>query len=82
MNDPRFIDRGPDELSVESKISDLLVSAAACAILDRRLPGFTGNPQLKMMHGLTFRDLADYDPDTFSEETINDLSGDLTRMDA
>ena len=82
MRDPRFIDGGPGELSIESKIGDLLASAAARAILDQHLPGFSNNPQLAMMHGLTLLDLADYDPRAFSVETLKDLGAALGRMDA
>lgn len=45
-------------LSVDSKIKVIMKNPAGAAVIEKYSPGFSQNPQLKMIQGLTWRKLA------------------------
>jgi hypothetical protein len=47
-------------LSVDSKIKDIKKNPEAVKIMERYSEGFSTNPQMKMVQGLTFRKLASF----------------------
>lgn len=65
--------------TAHSSIGDLIDNPAARAILDRRLPGFSGNPQLEQARGFTLPMLQAYLP-SVTNEVLAAIDGDLARL--
>ncbi len=47
-------------VSVDTKVKELMKNEAAAEILEKFVPGFKTNPQMKLVGGLTFRKLASF----------------------
>jgi para-nitrobenzyl esterase len=64
--------------SVEtSTIGDLLDNADAKAVLDKHMPGFSGNEQISMARSMTLKQIQGFAPDRFSDELLGKIDTDL-----
>jgi hypothetical protein len=69
--------------SVESTtIGDLLDNAAAKAVLDKHLPGFSTNPQIEMARTMTLKQVQGFAPDQFKDELLAKINADLAALPA
>lgn len=69
--------------SVESStIGDLLDNAAAKAVLDKHLPGFSNNPQIEMARTMTLKQVQGFAPDQFKDELLAKINADLAALPA
>jgi hypothetical protein len=60
-------------LSVDSKIKELKNSPEAVELLEKFSPGFSTNPQMKMVQGLTFRKLASFPQAGLTPEQVAEI---------
>lgn len=68
--------------SSESRIGDLLDSAAARAVLEKHFPGMAANPQLAMAKGMTLRAVQAFAPDMFTPQALDAVDADLAKLGA
>ncbi|MEP6774393.1 MAG: beta-glucosidase, partial [Chloroflexota bacterium] len=69
-------------LSLQSTIKDLLADDSARALLDEYIPGFSGNPQLGFASGLSLEQVAGFDAQTFSEQTLRAIKSGLDDLNS
>lgn len=60
-------------LSVDSKIKVLMKNPEAVALLEKFSPGFSTNPQMKMVQGLTYRALAKFPQAGLTPEQVEEI---------
>ncbi len=60
-------------LSADSKIKDIMKNPEAVAFMEKLVPGFASNPQMKMVQGLTFRALAKFPQAGLSAEQVEEI---------
>ncbi len=69
--------------SVETTdIGTLLDNPATKAVLDKYLPGFSGNPQIDMARSMTLKTVQQYSPDTMTDATLAKVQADLAKVPA
>jgi beta-glucosidase len=69
--------RKSERLTLNSTIKALMSDEHAVEMLERRLPGFTTNPQLGFALGFSLRQLAGFDAETFTPELLSAIESDL-----
>jgi hypothetical protein len=67
----------PGRFSTRTRIEELLGSAEARAVLDRRLPGFSTNPRVQEALTMSLREIAPHAPAVLTEEMLKNLDDDL-----
>ena len=72
--------KAPAKLSVDSKIKEIIANEAAMAILERYIPGITGNKQLKMAYGMTLRAIQKFPQANISMEQLSEIEKDLAAL--
>lgn len=60
-------------LSVDSKIKEIMKNPEAVALMEKLVPGFASNPQMKMVQGLTFRALAKFPQAGLSADSVEEI---------
>ena len=68
--------------TTDSSIGTLVDDPAAKAILDKYMPGFSGNPQLEMARGMTLRQIQQFAPDQIKDELLAQIDIDLAKLPA
>ena len=68
--------------TADSSIGSLLDDPAAKAIIDKYMPGFTGNPQIDMARGMTLKQIQQFAPDQVKDETLAKIDIDLGKLPA
>lgn len=68
-------------ISVDSKIKEIMKNAKAVEIMEKHSPGFSTNPQMKMVQGLTFRALAKFPQAGISQEKLEEINSELTELE-
>jgi hypothetical protein len=68
-------------LSVDSKIKDIMKNSEAVALMEKMAPGFSTNPQMKMVQGLTYRALAKFPQSGMSPEKVEEINQALMALD-
>jgi hypothetical protein len=63
-------------------IGDLLDDPAAKAILDKRIPGMTENPQVDMARALSLKDLQQFAADQVTDEVLAQIEADFKALAA
>lgn len=64
-----------------SKVGDLLANAAAKAVVDKHLPGFSTNPMTGMAGGFSLSQLAAFPQAGVSAETLALIVSDLAAIE-
>ena len=67
-------------LSINSKLQDLFANEKAKALLDKKEPGWTDDPQLKQGMGLTLKELAGYMNGEITDEMLKEMDEELSRL--
>lgn len=60
-------------LSVDSKIKEIMKNPEAVKVLEKYSPGFSTNPQMKMVQGLTYRALAKFPQAGLTPEQVEEI---------
>ena len=68
--------------TTETTIGDLLANPDSKAIVDKYMPGFSGNPQVEMAKGMTFKQIQQFAPDQIKDELLAKIDADLTKLPA
>lgn len=68
-------------LSVDSKIKEIMKNPTAVELMEKHTPGFSTNPQMKMVQGLTFRALAKFPQSGITPEKLEEIDKDLKALD-
>ena len=68
--------------TAETTIGDLLANPDSKAIVDKYMPGFSGNPQIEMAKGTTFKQIQQFAPDQIKDELLAKIDADLTKLPA
>ncbi len=68
--------------TAETTIGDLLANPDAKAVVDKYMPGFSGNPQIEMAKGMTFKQIQQFAPDQIKDELLAKIDADLTKIPA
>lgn len=68
-------------LSVDSKIKDIMKNPAAVELMEKHSPGFSTNPQMKMVQGLTFRALAKFPQAGMTTEMVDEIDKELKAIE-
>lgn len=64
----------------ETSIGILLEDPAAKAIVDKHMPGFSGNPQIAMASSMTLEQVQGFAPDQIKAESIAAINADLAKL--
>jgi para-nitrobenzyl esterase len=65
-----------------TEIGALLDDPAAKALLDKYIPGMTGNPQVDMARAMTLKDIQQYSPDLITDKVLTDLDAEFAKIPA
>ena len=68
--------------TADTTIGDLLANPDSKAIVDKYMPGFSGNPQIEMAKGMTFKQIQQFAPDQIKDELLAKIDADLTKLPA
>lgn len=63
-------------------IGTLLDDAAAKAVVDKHLPGFSDNAQIDMARGMTLKAVQQYAPDMVTDKALAAIQLDLAKLPA
>jgi alpha-L-rhamnosidase len=72
--------RPKGRLDTNSPIEALLATPGARAVLDKRVPGFTTNPQVQQALKMSLRQVAPYAADTFTDSLLKTLDEELATV--
>ena len=64
----------------DTDVGTLIDNPDTKAILDKHLPGFSGNDQVAMARSMTLKGLQQYAPDTFTDKTLGEIQADLDKL--
>lgn len=67
-------------LSIDSKVKVLKKSEAATKIIEQYTPGFSTDPQMKLVGALTFRKLCSFPQANISEEQLAEIDEKLKAL--
>ncbi len=68
--------------AADTAIGSLLDDPAAKAILDKHMPGFSGNPQVEMARSMTLKQVQGFAPDQIKDEALAKIDVDLAKLPA
>lgn len=68
--------------SAETTIGSLIDDAAAKAVLDKHMPGFSTNPQIEMARSMTLKQIQGFAPDQIKDEALAKIDADLAKLPA
>lgn len=68
--------------TADSRIGDLLRDDAARAVLEKHFPGMSDNPQIGMAKGMTLRAVQAFAADQFTNEALDAVDVDLSKLSA
>jgi len=63
-----------------TEVGTLLDDPAAKAVLDKRMPGLTANPQIEMARTMTLKSIQQYAPDVITDKALADADADFKAM--
>jgi hypothetical protein len=67
-------------LTVESKLSALLADKGAKEIIDKRCPGMSKDPRIRMAMGMTLKQIVPLSQGRITSEIIDMISKDLAEI--
>lgn len=68
--------------TADTDIGTLLDDPASKAVLDKDIPGFSGNPQVAMARSMTLQQVQQYDPASLPDELLAKVDADLAKLPA
>ena len=68
-------------VTIDDKIKVIMKDPKAVELIEKYLPGFGTNPQMKMVQGMTLRALAKFPQANVSEETLAQIIKELAELD-
>ncbi|MCW1402674.1 hypothetical protein OKA06_10140 [Novosphingobium sp. MW5] len=68
--------------TADTTIGTLVDDAAAKAVLEKHMPGFSANPQLEMAKGMTLKQIQGFAPDMIKDEVLAKIDADLAKLPA
>jgi para-nitrobenzyl esterase len=68
--------------TADTEIGTLLDDPAARAILDKRVPGMTGNEQIDMARSMTLKGIQQYSPDAITDKVLAEIDADFAKIPA
>lgn len=68
--------------TAETDIGTLLDNPAACAILDKYMPGFSKRDQIDQSRPFTLRGIQQYSPDMITDDALTKIDADLAKLPA
>lgn len=66
--------------TADTPIGTLLDDPAAKAVLDKHMPGFSGNPQVAMARSMTFKQVQSMAPDQIPADALAKIDADLAKL--
>lgn len=63
-------------------IGTLLDNPATKAVLDKHMPGFSGNPQIDMARSMTLKQIQQFAGDQMTDEVLAKIDADLAKIPA
>lgn len=73
---------GAPYTTADTTIGTLVDDAAAKAVLEKHMPGFSSNPQLEMAKAMTLKQIQGFAPDMIKDETLAKIDADLAKLPA
>ncbi|MCW1401025.1 hypothetical protein OKA06_01300 [Novosphingobium sp. MW5] len=73
---------GAPYTTADTTIGTLVDDAAAKAVLEKHMPGFSTNPQLEMAKAMTLKQIQGFAPDMIKDETLAKIDADLAKLPA
>ena len=67
-------------LSVDSKIKEIVANPTAAEIVDKFVPGFSTNKQMKMCYGITLRAFQKFPQASLSLESLAEIDKELSSL--
>ncbi|MCL1797108.1 MAG: hypothetical protein FWG24_02125 [Eggerthellaceae bacterium] len=67
-------------LTLDSIIKDIKKDPAAVELIDKIIPGFATNPQMKLVGGMTFKKLAKIQPAKVTPEKLEAIEQALSSL--
>jgi hypothetical protein len=64
----------------ETSIGTLLDDPAACAVINKHVPGFSSKPQIDMARPMTLKGIQQYDPATYTDKVLAEIDADLAQL--
>lgn len=68
--------------TADTPIGTLLADPAAKAIVDKRIPGFSANPQISMVSSATLAQIQPMKPDLLTDALLASIDADLAKLPA
>ena len=68
--------------TAETTIGTLLDNPAAKAAVDKNLPELSTNPQIRLIRGMTLKQIQQFKPDMITDETLAHIDADLAKLPA
>jgi hypothetical protein len=68
--------------SADTSIGTLLDDPAACAVLDKHIPGFSKQDQIDMARSMTLKGIQQYAPDKYNDKVLAEIDADLAKLPA
>lgn len=73
---------GAPYTTADTTIGTLVDDAAAKAVLDKHMPGFSSNPQIEMAKAMTLKQIQGFAPDMIKDEVLAKIDVDLAKLPA
>jgi hypothetical protein len=68
------------KFSINSKLGDIVRDPAACAILDKYVPGASANPQTKLAYGMTLKIVAGFPQAGIPKDKLAKIDAELQAL--
>lgn len=72
--------QAPKYTSADTEIGTLLDDPAARAILERAIPGMTGNDQIDMARSMTLKMIQPYAADQITDAKLNEIDAEFAKL--
>lgn len=83
LSAPAWADPAPAHYTTaDTEIGTLLEDPAAKAILDKHIPGMTGNSQIEMARAMTLRSIQQYAPNDLTDAKLAEIDADFAKLPA
>ena len=67
-------------VTIDSKVKEIMKVPEAVELIEKYMPGFSTNPQMKMVYGLTLKKLAGFPQANVSEEILAEIEKGLAEL--
>jgi len=68
-------------VTIDNKIKEIMKDEKAVEVIEKYMPGFKTNPQMKMVYGLTLRALAKFPQANVAPEILAQLEKELAELE-